>query len=68
MQYREGGEQWESYRDEVASQAAPRSTGSEARRQDRRRWTQGYVGPIYTTAINLIILQLDNACLPIYQR
>ena len=31
-------------------------------------WTQGYIGPIYTTALNLIILQLDNACLPIYQR
>ena len=31
-------------------------------------WTQGYIGPVYTTALNLIILQLDNACLPIYQR
>ena len=32
------------------------------------QWTQGYIGPVYTTALNLIILQLDNACLPIYQR
>jgi hypothetical protein len=31
-------------------------------------WTQGYIGPIYTTAINLTILQLENAVLPIYQR
>ena len=31
-------------------------------------WTQGYIGPIYTTAINLTILQLDNWTLPIYQR
>jgi hypothetical protein len=31
-------------------------------------WNQGYIGPVYTTALNLIILQLDNACLPIYQR
>jgi hypothetical protein len=31
-------------------------------------WTQGYVGPIYTTAVNLTILQLDNNILPIYQR
>jgi hypothetical protein len=26
------------------------------------------VGPVYTTALNLIILQLDKASLPIYQR
>ncbi len=31
-------------------------------------WNQGYIGPIYTTAINLTILQLDEARLPIYQR
>ena len=28
----------------------------------------GSVGPIYSTAIALTILQLDNAMLPIYQR
>ncbi len=48
-----------------------------ARRSSRRlvkeanpdgSWTQGYIGPVYTTAINLTILQLDNAALPIYQR
>ena len=31
-------------------------------------WQQGYIGPIYTTASNLTILQLENANLPIYQR
>jgi len=34
-------------------------------------WTRGGgwgIGPIYSTAINLTILQLDNAALPIYQR
>ena len=31
-------------------------------------WTQGYIGPIYTTATNLTILQLEGAALPIYQR
>jgi hypothetical protein len=30
--------------------------------------TWGYVGPIYTTALSLSILQLDKATLPIYQR
>ena len=31
-------------------------------------WSQGYIGTVYTTAINLTILQLDGAALPIYQR
>jgi len=31
-------------------------------------WSQGYIGPVYTTAINLTILQLENGALPIYQR
>ena len=31
-------------------------------------WDQGYIGPIYTTSINLTVLQLDKGALPIYQR
>ena len=31
-------------------------------------WPQGYIGPIYTTSINLTILQLEKGTLPIYQR
>jgi len=31
-------------------------------------WGQGYIGPVYTTATNLTILQLENGTLPIYQR
>ncbi len=31
-------------------------------------WSQGYIGPVYTTAMHLTILQLDRAVLPIYQR
>jgi hypothetical protein len=31
-------------------------------------WNEGHVGPVYTTAINATILQLDNGYLPIYQR
>ncbi|MBA3314583.1 MAG: terpene cyclase/mutase family protein [Planctomycetaceae bacterium] len=31
-------------------------------------WTEGHVGPVYTTAMNATILQLDNGFLPIYQR
>ena len=31
-------------------------------------WKQGFVGPVYTTSLNLVVLQMDKACLPIYQR
>jgi hypothetical protein len=31
-------------------------------------WGQGGIGTVYTTAINLTILQLENGTLPIYQR
>ena len=31
-------------------------------------WGGGHVGPVYTTAINATILQLDRGYLPIYQR
>ncbi len=35
---------------------------------DDGAWLEGHVGPVYTTAINATILQLDNGFLPIYQR
>jgi hypothetical protein len=31
-------------------------------------WTSGYIGPVYSTACFLAILQLDRAALPLYQR
>jgi hypothetical protein len=31
-------------------------------------WTSGFIGPVYTTSINLALLQLEKAILPIYQR
>ena len=31
-------------------------------------WQSGYIGPVFATAVNLAILQLDNGTLPIYQR
>jgi hypothetical protein len=64
VMYREGGETWEKYRDQMytrlANEVTEDSTGC--------YWTQSVVGPIYTTAVNLTILQLDNNILPIYQR
>jgi hypothetical protein len=64
VKYREGGAEWEAYRDKVCSKLMSEVT-------DNGKfvfWNQGYIGPIYTTAINLTILQLENGALPIYQR
>jgi hypothetical protein len=64
VMYREGGEAWEAYRDQVERRLVDEV------RPDRAgfSWTQGYIGNAYTTATNLMILQLDKGMLPIYQR
>jgi hypothetical protein len=58
--YRQGDEQWLPFRnrlyDRIASQQ--RSDGS---------W-EGQINPIYVTACNLIMLQIDLGYLPIFQR
>ena len=59
--YREGGSEWESYRDKIFARLVSEA-GSDG------SWSQGYIGSVYTTAINLVILQLPKATLPIYQR
>jgi hypothetical protein len=59
--YRKGDDDWERYAQRVhrmiLDQQGP--DGS---------WNEGYIGAVYTTALNLTILQLDNGFLPIYQR
>jgi hypothetical protein len=65
VMFREGGKKWEAYRDKIYPRIVSEAT------DDGRNgvyWTQGYVGPVYTTATNLTILQLENNTLPIYQR
>ncbi|NBU41821.1 MAG: hypothetical protein EBS51_13685 [Planctomycetia bacterium] len=64
VMYREGGERWEQYRGQVEKRLLAEV------QEDRGGafWPQGYIGPVYTTATNLTILQLDRAALPIYQR
>jgi hypothetical protein len=62
--YREGGAEWATYRDQVYNRLAGEATQS----GNFVFWNQGYIGPIYTTAINLTIMQLENGSLPIYQR
>jgi hypothetical protein len=61
VMYREGGKKWESYRDKIEKRILSEAGADGA-------WSQGYIGPVYTTAINLTILQLENGALPIYQR
>lgn len=58
--YRQGGNEWESFRDQLYNRVS-------GEQQNDGSW-QGNIGPIYVTAINLIILQLDMAFLPIFQR
>ncbi|MCE5267340.1 MAG: terpene cyclase/mutase family protein [Planctomycetaceae bacterium] len=59
--YRQGGKEWETYKNKVFPRlvAEAGSDGS---------WNQGYIGTIFTTAVNLTILQLPKGVLPIYQR
>ena len=61
VQYREGAKSWEEYRDKIYTRLVSEATPDGS-------WSQGYIGPVYTTAINLTILQLENGALPIYQR
>jgi hypothetical protein len=59
--YREGGKSWEVYRDKIYSRLVSEA-GSDG------SWSQSYIGTVFTTAINLTILQLPKGTLPIYQR
>jgi hypothetical protein len=59
--FREGGKDWDRYRDKIVARIVSEAGGDGS-------WNQGYIGAVYTTAINLVILQLPKATLPIYQR
>ncbi len=61
VEYREGGKAWEEYRNRIYSRIVNEANPDGS-------WIQGYIGPVYTTSINLTILQLESAALPIYQR
>ncbi len=62
--YREGGKPWDDYREKLYAKLVGEATES----GKFVVWNQGYIGPIYTTAVNLTMLQLENGALPIYQR
>ncbi len=65
VMYREAGDDWNEYRKEVYKRIAEEVTDDKSK---YAHWTQGHVGRIYATAINLTILQLENGYIPIYQR
>ena len=58
--YREGGDSWRNFRDRIYARLA--------KEQTRDGFWQGNIGPVYITSINLIIMQLENGYLPIFQR
>jgi hypothetical protein len=62
--YREGGDHWDNYRDKLYAKLLGEATET----GKYIVWNQGYIGAIYTTAVNLTMLQLENGALPIYQR
>ena len=64
VMYREGGGSWDRYRDQMFT----RLVNEASEDKGGCYWAQSPVGTIYTTAVNLTILQMDNNILPIYQR
>jgi hypothetical protein len=60
VMYRQGSKEWNPFRDKLYDKIV-------SEQNDEGHWT-GNIGPIYVTACNLIMLQLDKAYLPIYQR
>lgn len=59
--YRQGGQEWNDFRAAISKQIISEQATNGS-------WTGDQIGPIYVTAINLTILQLEKALLPIYQR
>jgi hypothetical protein len=61
VMYRQSPEEWAPFRDKLYDKIASEQS------KDSGAWT-GNIGPIYVTACNLIMLQLDKGYVPIYQR
>ncbi len=68
VMYREGDDAWEAYLENVRKRLLREAETVRLGDVDLAVWKQGYIGPVYTTSLNLIILQLDKSYLPIYQR
>jgi hypothetical protein len=59
--YRQGEDEWSSFRDRLYERIVGEQQGDGS-------WDGPMINKIYTTACNLIILQLDKGYLPIFQR
>ncbi|MFQ5731738.1 MAG: prenyltransferase/squalene oxidase repeat-containing protein [Planctomycetaceae bacterium] len=59
--YRLGDKEWKKYLDDVGKTILKQQSANGS-------WAGSYIGPVYTTAISTIILQLDKGYVPIYQR
>lgn len=68
VKYREAGKAWRAYQAATLEKLAREAEEVETPLGPGVVWRQGYIGPVYTTALNLVILQLDHGYLPIYQR
>ncbi len=68
VQYRESGDVWDGYRDATYAKLVREAKPVTLVSGKGAVWDQGYIGAVYTTSLNLIILQLENGALPIYQR
>ena len=61
VMYRIGDGDWKKYIDDIGQRILQNQSANGS-------WKEGHIGPVYTTAINATILQLENGFLPIYQR
>lgn len=59
--YRIGGAEWDKYYVQISDKLL-------REQQQAGNWKEGQVGPVYITAMNTTILQIENGYLPIYQR
>lgn len=61
VMYRLDDEKWKRYSHEISDTIIRKQSADGS-------WQEGHVGPVYTTAMNATILQLDKGYLPIFQR
>ncbi len=61
VMYRLGDKDWSSYSRDLYREILRQQSANGS-------WKEGHIGPVYVTAINATILQMDNGFLPIYQR
>ncbi len=59
--YRQGEKEWAEYIGDIGPMILRKQSSDGS-------WREGYIGPVYTSAINATILQIGNGYLPIYQR